>query len=289
MRRSASAWTSSSLASVDKPSRPRTRREKIEGIQRTLEAYRRFDRETIPYGDNWKMPDADYHYRQPWYERIVTGFWRTLMGLLGPLLVRIAFGARVVGRKNLRAVKGEGCISVCNHFHYLDTLFVREAIGHFGSFHTMAPWNNKGGIGGHIVRHGGMWPFSANLAATKHLNAEMERRLRQGKRVNFYAEQVMWWNYQKPRPMKDGAFHYAVKFGVPVLPVFCTFSKRKGGGIKKLRIHILPAVRPDSSLPRRECVQRMRECAEAEWKQCYEEAYGIPLVYEEDRRSRKEE
>ena len=109
----------------------------------------------------------------------------------------------------------------------------------------------------------------------------MERQLKKGKIVNFYAEQVMWTNYQKPRPMKDGAFHYAAKFSVPVLPIFCTFKRNKRGHLKRVRIHILPAVYGDETLPKTERMQEMKRRAEEEWKECYESAYGIPLRYDD--------
>lgn len=257
----------------------RSKKQIVEGVQNALERRRKFEWETISYGNGWKMPDKSYKYRQPWYERIETGFWRVILFLLGSVVIKAVFGARVTGKENLKAIKGKGAIALCNHFHYLDTLFVRHAIGHFNSFHTMAPWNSKGGLGGRIIRHGGTWPFSSDLAAMRNLSAEMERQLKRGKRVNFYPEHSMWWNYQKPRPMKEGAFHYAVKFNVPVLPVFCTFKKTKRGGIKKLQIHILPAIFPDETLQRKDSMQKMKECAELQWKNCYEQTYGKPLKY----------
>lgn len=260
-------------------SKKRKKTEVIEGVQSILERRGRFDREMVDYGNRWKMPDGSYKYRQPWYSRIATGFWRCVLLVLGPPVLKIVFHAKVVGRQNLKAVGKSGVITVCNHFHYLDTLFVRQAIGHVKSFHTMAPWNNKTGAGGHIIRHGGTWPLSCSPAAVRNFSAELERQLARGKRVNFYPEHSLWWNYAKPRPMKDGAFHYAVKYGVPVLPVFCTFKKSKRGGARKLRINILPAVYADSSLPRKEGERKMKEAAEREWRECYERSYGVPLEY----------
>ena len=252
---------------------------KVVQIQNTLESYRRFDYDYIPQGTGWTMPDGTYPYRQRGFTRFVTGFWRTMMQLVSPLAIRIAYGAKVTGKKNLRALKKTGAISVTNHFNFLDTLFVREAVGYYRSFHTMGPFNNRKGFVGHLVRHGGMLPFSADRAAMKNATREIERLLRKGKIVNFYPEQALWFNYRKPRPMKDGAFHYAVKFGVPVLPIFCTFQKRKNGNVKKLRINILPVVFADETLPKGARVRRMKEQAEAAWKNCYEAAYGVPLAY----------
>lgn len=89
----------------------------------------------------------------------------------------------------------------------------------------------------------------------------------------------MWVNYQKPRPMKDGAFFFAVRHNVPVVPVFCTFKKTERGRMKHLRIHILPVVRPDASLPKGERIRSLRDAAQEEWRICYETAYRRPLVY----------
>ena len=252
---------------------------KIREIQNVLESYRRFDYDYIPFGDNWTMPDGTYQYRQRGLNRLATGFWRTVMATLGALAIKPLYGAKVVGRKNLKALGKSGAVCVSNHFNFLDTLFVRAACGHYRSYHTMGPFNNKKGLGGHIIRHGGMLPFSANLAATKNLTREMDRLLKKGKIINFYAEQAMWLNYQKPRPMKEGALYYAVKFNVPVLPVFCTFQRNARGKIRKLRIHILPAVYADESLPRPARIADLKARAEAAWRDCYEQAYGIPLEY----------
>lgn len=259
----------------------RTKNQKIRGIQATLEKHRRFDFQYIPLLGKWVMPDKNFAYRQRGFDRVLTGFWRTFLKLFTRPLFWIAYGGIWVdGKKNLKAIGKSGAICVCNHFNYLDTLFVRTAAGHYRTFHTMGPWNNKTGLGGHIIRHGGMWPFSKDREATRNLLAEMERQLKNGKIVNFYAEQVMWTNYQKPRPMKDGAFHYAVKFSVPVLPIFCTFKRNKRGHLRCVHIHILPAVYGDGTLPKGGRIEAMKACAESEWKDCYEKAYGIPLKYE---------
>ena len=260
-----------------KREKPLTKAEKHDKIQAVLESYRQFEYEYIPSGENWIVPDEHFAYRKKFPECLVNGFWRTVMQVFGPLLIKVTYGAKVVGKSNLKAVKGKGAMCVCNHISYLDTLFVRQAAGHFRSFHTMAERNNKGGFGGHVIRHGGMLPFSSNFTATKNLIKEMGRLLDKGKIINFYAERAMWVNYQKPRPMKEGVFTYAVKFNVPVIPIFCTFIKNKKGHMKKLRIHILPAIFPDEALSKKQRAEKM--CAEAQlsWQNCYENAYNKPL------------
>lgn len=262
----------------------RTKKEKRDGIQNVLESYRRFDYDYIPFGHNWISPTADYDYRQRFFARCFTYFLLFLMRVFAPVLLWVAYGARVTGKKNLKRLKKQGTICVCNHISYLDTLFVRHAVGYFRSYHTMAPYNNKTGLAGWFIRRAAMLPFSESFDAMKNLNKEMQRLLGKGKIINFYAERAMWTNYQKPRPMKEGAFGYAVKFNVPALPVFCTFKKDEKGRMRKLRINILPPVYPDESLARRERAADMQRRAQKEWQECYENAYGVPLEYLPDRR-----
>lgn len=257
----------------------RSAEEKRTGIQEALERRGKFDFDYIPFAGKWTPPDGSYPYRRKFPDSLLVGFWRTVMCLFGPILTKVWFGARVTGRKNLKELKGKGALCVCNHISYLDTLFVRQAVGHWRSYHTMTQNNNKKGFGGHVIRHGGMLPFSENYSAMKNLNAEMDRLLKKGKIINFYAEKAMWTGYRKPRPMKEGVFTYAVKFNVPVIPIFCTFGKHKSGRIKKLRINILPPVYPDEGLPRRERIAKMQGEAQQSWKEFYERAYGIPLEY----------
>ena len=264
--------------------KPRTNQEKREGIQAALEGYRRFDFDYIPFG-KYTIPDGTFCYRQRGFDAFCTGAIRCVLQLVAPLFLKVVYGCRVVGKEHLRALKKQGAICVTNHISFLDTLFARAAIGQFRGFYTMAPWNNKTGAGGWFMRHAGLWPFSPNLAAMKNLMHEMDARLREGKIVHFYAEQAMWVNYQKPRPMKDGAFYYAIKYKVPVLPVFFTFRKDKRGRLRRLRVHILPAVYADESLPRTARLADMRARAEAAWRECYEREYGIPLEYLPDRRT----
>lgn len=260
--------------------------ERHEKIQETLEGYRRFDYDYIPFGSHWSVPDETFDYRKT-NQRFVCNVVRFVLATVGKALVKVLYGAKVVGKENLQTLKESGALCVCNHFSILDTLFVREAIGHFRSYHTMGAANNKTGVGGAFIRCGGMLPLSNNLTAMRNFNREVERLLNEGKFVNFYAEQAMWTNYQKPRPMKEGAFYYAVKCNVPVVPVFCTFQKSKRGHIRKLRIQVLPPIYADESLPRKARMTALKQAAEAAWQTCYEQAYQTPLTYVPDRRKHK--
>ncbi len=254
--------------------------EKYHMIQDCLESHRRFDYDYIPFG-KWSIPDGSYNYHPRGWGAFETWLCRTVTLIFGPLINWFGYGTIVKGRKNLRALgRKQGAICISNHFTFLDNLMLRQALGFFRSYHTMTYQNNKPGFIGWMMRHAGMLPFSPNLDATRNMNKEMETLLKKGKIINFYAERAMWTNYQKPRPLKEGAFHYAVKYNVPVLPVFCTFNKvGKHGFCQWVRVNILPPVYINEDLPRKERMADLKARTEQAWKDFYESHYNTTLEY----------
>ena len=197
----------------------------------------------------------------------------------------------VRGAENFRAVQG-GAMLTCNHFNPFDNYAVLKAVekdlpkkrlykiireGNYTSFK---------GLYGYFFRHCNTLPLSANLHVMGELSRGVESLLARGERILIYPEQGMWWNYKKPRPLKDGAFRFAAKNGVPVIPFFITMEdtdRLDGAGfpIQAYTVHILPAIYPDATLPLRARIAAMRDKNYALWKEKYEEVYGIPLTYGE--------
>lgn len=251
----------------------RRKHEKIIAIQTLLEKRNKFNTDYGVKKPEWTMPGADFPYRKKGVHKAIENVERALMQLIAPAVLKIKYGIKIVGRENLKELKNTGAIAVCNHCYFLDVLFTRQALGYFRTYTTIAPFNNTNGLSGALLRHGGVLPFSANLKAMKNMNAEAERLINKGKFICFYPEQALWDGYQKPRPMKAGAFFYAAKFGAPVVPVFCTFKRTKRCGIRQVRVHILKPIYPDGSLSKKAQVADMQKRAESAWYGCYEKAY----------------
>lgn len=239
-----------------------------------LEERGAFDEDYLPHGKRYILPNGDYKYiRTNIFYRLSCFFCRTVTFLFGPLLCFFRYGLRVRGRKNLKGVKG--AISVCNHVSVLDTLFVKQAIGHYRSYHTGAPHNNKKGFGGYIIRRAGFLSLGGGFAAQKKLLLTMRALVNKGAIINFYPEEALWQHYEKPRPLKNGAFNYAVKLDVPVVPLFITYE----GKCKHSVINVLKPIYPNKTLSDKQNTEKMRDACFEQWKKLYEKVYGQELVY----------
>lgn len=193
---------------------------------------------------------------------------------------------KIVGKENLKGIKN--CIATCNHVSKVDSFAVRAAIG-MDINYVAADYNNWDNILGEVGRNTGYIPLSPSLdrILMRKFNEAIEYYLlKKKKRILFYPEQAMWREEARPRPLKDGAFHYAVKHNVPVLPLFITFEPKEKmvddqgrQEFSDYTIHILPPIYPKENLTNRENVRYMRDANYEAWKTCYEETYNIPLEF----------
>ena len=199
----------------------------------------------------------------------------------------------VKGIENFEAIQKSGAILTCNHFNPFDNFAI-----HYVLFKYMykpgkqvlykvireGNYTNFPGIYGFFFRHCNTLPLSANFSTMKNFMTAMKVLLERGEKVLVYAEQGMWWNYRKPRPLTAGAFKFAAESKVPVLPIFITMndSDKIGGDgfpIQEYTLHFLPAIYPDESKSIKENMEIMKDKNYAAWKEVYEKTYGIPLTY----------
>lgn len=187
------------------------------------------------------------------------------------------FRTEVRGRQYLKGING--AIVCCNHVNKLDCMAVCRALKGKSVYTTAAEFNNMRGFLGDMMRAGGMLPLSGNYAAMKHLDGTIGRLLKRGSFITFFPEGSEWWGYEKPRPQLAGAYRYAVKYGVPVVPVFITFrptaaSEASETGLKQFVVNILPPVYADAALPRKQAALKMRDSCAALWEKAYASFYG---------------
>lgn len=188
----------------------------------------------------------------------------------------------VFGRENLDGI--DSAIITCNHVNKFDCLAVQYAARGHRVYTIGAKFNNMKGFMGEMMRAGGLLPLSDNMTAMRNFNKAVSHYLKKGNYVVCYPEQAMWWNYEKPRPFKDGAFSLAAINNVPVIPMFITFRPsgkfdENGIEIKYFSIHVMKPIYPDPELPRRKNVDMMRDKNYQACREKYEEIYQRKLEF----------
>ena len=140
------------------------------------------------------------------------------------------------------------------------------------------------GFYGFLMRHCNTLPLASNHKTLKKFMEATDTVLKSGNFVLIYPEQSMWWNYRKPKPLKHGAFMFACRNNVPVLPCFITMRDTDivgddGFFVQEYTIHIGKPIKPDKNLPYTKAVTKLAEENYNVWKEIYEKEYGIPLYY----------
>lgn len=190
---------------------------------------------------------------------------------------------KVYGKENLKGLNS--AIVTCNHVNIFDCLVIKSNLNKFRhTYFTAAPFNNQKGHFGELMRIGGLLPLSDNLSAMRNFNQAIEYHLNKNHFVVFYPEQSMWLYYRKPRPYKDGAYHYAVKYNKPIVPLFITFEDSEELDEENLpkqifHLHILKPIYPKEDLSPKENIEYLKSENAKVTKEKYEEFYKIKLEY----------
>lgn len=186
----------------------------------------------LPTPLNYKVDEHFRFVNRNIFFRIGSSMLFYLIGM--PVLTvasRLFLGLKLKGQKNLRYLKG-GAITVTNHVHMLDSpmiacsLFPRKPL--FASLKSnfeipFIRW---------LVRLLGGVPIPESPKALHAFMEAMRAQLQKGRIVHFYPEASLWPRHNGLRPFKNGAFHLAVKSGVPIVPMVFTFREAAGIGKK---------------------------------------------------------
>lgn len=193
------------------------------------------------------------------------------------------------GIENFLKVKG-GAIITSNHFNPCENYAIWKAIKpHMGKkplYRVIREGNftNPPKPFGFIMRHCNTLPLSSNIDTMKEFMKAFSVLIKRGEKILIYPEQAMWWNYKKPRPLKPGAFRFAVKNKAPIIPCFVTMedSDVMGGDgypVQAYTVHILEPIYPNKDLDDKGNIEEMKNKNFEMWKEVYEKFYGMPLIY----------
>ncbi len=197
----------------------------------------------------------------------------------------------IIGCENIGNLK-TGAIITCNHFNAFDSFAIQMAYEKsvkskkvkFFRVIREGNYTSFPGFFGFLMRNCNTLPLSSNKKTMQQFMRSVSKLLNDGHLVLVYPEQSMWWNYRKPKPLKKGAFQFAVKANVPVVPCFITMKDSDiigsdGFNIQRYTIHISKPIMPDSEKNQNENIEAMMNENYRIWKEIYEEVYQTKLEY----------
>ena len=197
----------------------------------------------------------------------------------------------IKGIENFRNLN-TGAIITCNHFNAFDSFAIQLAYDaaeqpnrRFYRVIREGNYTSFPGFYGFLMRNCDTLPLSSNLKTMKKFMLAVDELLKEGHYILVYPEQSMWWNYRKPKPLKNGAYSFAFRNKVPVLPCFITMKDsdimgEDGFYVQEYTIHIGEPIYPNTALSYREGTKDMLDRNFALWKEIYEREYNMPLVYD---------
>ena len=197
----------------------------------------------------------------------------------------------IKGMEHLKNLK-TGAVLTCNHFNPFDSMAI-EKVFRISKQHKNKKlykviregnYTNFPGLYGFFFRNCDTLPLSSSTEPMVEFMRPIDTILQRDDFVLIYPEQSMWWNYKKPKPLKNGAFRFAARNMVPVLPIFITMEDSEiigddGFPIQEYTINICEPIYPNENLKEKENSKIMKDKNFEVWKNVYEDFYKIPLEY----------
>ena len=194
----------------------------------------------------------------------------------------------IVGTENLKGVKG--AVVTCNHFSPFDNYVILKGLmpslkkGRYYKVIREGNYTNPPKEFAFLMKYGDTLPLSSNHNTMRKFLDSLKVLLNRGEKVLVYPEQSLWYNYRKPKPLKNGAYNFAISNNVPILPLFVTMEDTEkldpdGFPIQAYTVHILPPIYAKEELSKPENIKYMRDLNYEMWVKTYEDFYKQPLVY----------
>ena len=190
------------------------------------------------------------------------------------------YGLKIEGRKILckyRKLLKNGVMTVSNHVHRWDFLFVLQAVRYRLMYFPVWKEQLNSSDQGFIRLAGGI-PIPEDIHTIRYFNQAFDEIIAKKKWFHAYPESSRFDYFQPIRPFKKGVFTIAHRHNLPVLPMAISYRKprfpytlinglRAAGGKQKLPMITIRIGEPllfDTGLGRKEAVQKMRkDCHEA--------------------------
>lgn len=211
--------------------------------------------------------DANYKFRikNP-IGKFFAGIFYCIAALVVPFVLYIAYGIRFRGRRNLRNLKNTGAVAISNHVLTLDFLTMAQAVFPKKLYYQVLESSMKLPFVRYLLKAGGCMPIPTKQSAKRVYIEEVDKILKEEKKiVGMYPEAALWPYYNKIRKFKPGAFHFAVKNDVPIIPIMINFRAPRGFQkllnmkVRYVTVHIGKPIYANKDLPFNESVTELME------------------------------
>ncbi len=241
------------------------------------------------------MPDEIDYLRRSFIKKFKTkaAFWLARRFVYKLIDEKKMIIKEIKGIENFKKLES-GAVITCNHFNAFDSFAIQLAYEAaeqpnrtFYRVIREGNYTSFPGFYGFLMRNCNTLPLSSNHRTLKKFTDATVQLLREGNFVLVYPEQSMWWNYRKPKPLKKGAYIFAAKSDVPVLPCFITMKDsdimgEDGFYVQEYTIHVGEPIYPDAEKKYSEKTEELMRKNYEVWKDIYEKEYGMPLKYSEN-------
>lgn len=188
-------------------------------------------------------------------------YWLFAIPLLY-LPVKLIYGIKVKGKKNLRQVRRKGVFFYGNHTQIVDAMTTQLFVSGPRRVYIVAD-QDATSIKGirYLVQLLGCVPVPETPKEHVLFVDCLKYRIAQRRAVTIYPEAHIWPYCTHIRPFGDGSFVYPCELDAPVVPFCVTYRKRRVFKKAKpaLTIHIGRPLYPDKSLPLVERRKKLRD------------------------------
>lgn len=196
----------------------------------------------------------------------------------------------IIGIENVEGLDC-GTIITTNHFNPADSTVIRHLTNIIKKTKKLDIVIEEANIfmkgnPGFLTNYCNTIPYSMSdkYVKTKFFPA-IEKFLKKKHWILIFPEEHMWFNYKKPRPLKNGAYHIAAKYNVPIIPTFIAMYERpceyEENGFNKVdyKLYIMKPIYPDMLKSIKERKEELKKLDYDLKVQAYEKAYDKKLDY----------
>lgn len=140
------------------------------------------------------------------------------------LITKLVYDLKIEGRENIANLK-TGAVSVSNHVLVLDCAMVGLALDDKKVYYTTLESSFKIPFVRKLIKLLRAIPIPRENKNKLYFTKALDDILSGGDIVHFYPEASLWPYYNKLRNFKTGAFRFAIKNNVPIIPIVFTFRR----------------------------------------------------------------